>query len=95
MSSSSPIMPMRYLANDMQFFVTTPFIIFAMWKSTRLGVGLLSTLLVIFTAIPTALAFIDDWGFTTVYVGGGNPLTSPTPFQNAFFWDFYVLPWCR
>jgi hypothetical protein len=79
----------------MQFFLTTPFIIFAMWKSTRLGIGLLSTLLVIFTAIPMALGFIDDWGFTAVHVGGGNVLTTQTPFHNDYMMNFYVVPWCR
>ena len=36
----------RYLANDMQFFLTSPIIIFALWKHRTLGLTLLSTLLV-------------------------------------------------
>jgi hypothetical protein len=81
----------RYLANDMQFFLTTPFIIFAMWKNDRLGLGLLATLLVIFTAIPTALGFINDWGFSTIIPAGGTIVTAKTNYME----DFYVVPWCR
>ena len=36
----------RYLANDMQFFLTSPIIIFALWKHRNVGLGLLVTLLV-------------------------------------------------
>ena len=36
----------RYLANDMQFFLTSPIIIFALWKRRTIGLTLLTTLLV-------------------------------------------------
>ena len=36
----------RYLANDMQFFLTSPIIIFALWKHRTVGLSLLATLLV-------------------------------------------------
>ena len=36
----------RYLANDMQFFLTSPIIIFALWKHRTIGLSLLATLLV-------------------------------------------------
>ena len=69
----------RYLANDMQFFLTSPIIIFALWKHRTLGLTLLSTLLVwpptprankinlqvTFTVIPVVLGFVNNWGFST------------------------------
>ena len=69
----------RYLANDMQFFLTSPIIIFALWKHRKVGLGLLATLLVAlsplnslqmlfqvsFTVIPTVLGFVNNWGFST------------------------------
>ena len=36
----------RYLANDMQFYLTSPIIIFALWKHRGIGLSLLATLLV-------------------------------------------------
>ena len=80
----------RYMANDMQFFLTSPFIIFALWKNRNLGLGLLAGLLVIFTAIPTALGFIEEWGFSPVVLGGADPARA-----TDYMFEFYMVPWCR
>merc|ERR550517_1016746 len=78
-----------YLANDMQFFLTSPIIIFALWKHRTIGLSLLATLLVSFTVIPTVLGFVNNWGFSTQILAGGNPN------MEGYFDQFYVVPWCR
>ena len=84
------------MANDMQFFLTSPFIIFALWSSRRqpwkrnIGLALLGILLVIFTAIPTVLAVVKDYPFSLQIMNGANP-------DNLldYFPEFYIVPWCR
>ena len=84
------------MASDMQFFLTSPFIIFPLWSSRRqpwkrnMGLALLGLLLFIFTAIPTALAIVNDFPFSPVLLNGANP-------DNAadYMMEFYVVPWCR
>ena len=80
----------RYMANDMQFFLTSPFIIFALWKNRNIGLGLLAGLLVIFTAIPTALGFIEEWGFSPALLAGADQAR-----QGDYMMEFYIVPWCR
>ena len=46
----------RYLANDMQFFLTSPIIIFALWRHRTVGLGLLATLLVLLILILLAMS---------------------------------------
>jgi hypothetical protein len=75
------------MANDMQFFLTSPFIIYALWKNHRVGLGLLGSLLLIFTVIPTVLSFVNDYPFGPLFFGGGN--------QEEYMMEFYVVPWCR
>jgi len=85
-----------YMANDMQFFLTSPFIIYALWKSRRqpwnrnMGLAILGTLVIIFTAIPTVLSIVNDYPFSTLVMNGANP-------DNLTKWgtEFYVVPWCR
>ena len=76
------------MANDMQFFLTSPFIIFALWKKPKLGLGLLGLLLTAFTAIPTALGVLRDWPFSPMLSAGGADI-------GAYMADFYIVPWCR
>ena len=78
----------RYMANDMQFFLTSPFIIFALWKKPKLGLGLLGLLLTVFTAIPTVLGVVRDWPFSPMLAAGGADI-------GAYMADFYIVPWCR
>ena len=74
----------------MQFFLTSPFIIYALWKNRTLGLGLLGALLVTFTAIPIALGYMRDWGFSPIFIAGGDPTTA-----TEYMFDFYIVPWCR
>jgi len=78
-----------YMANDMQFFLVSPIIIFALWKGRVPGLSLLGILLAIFTAIPIALGIVNDYPFTESIMGGGNTDII------AYMEDFYVVPWCR
>ena len=77
------------MANDMQFFLVSPIIIFALWKWRVPGLSLLGILLAIFTAIPIALGIVNDYPFTESIMGGGNTDII------AYMEDFYVVPWCR
>ena len=84
------------MANDMQFFLTSPFIIFALWSSRRqpwkrnMGLALLGLLLVIFTAIPTVLGFVKDYPFSPMLMNGADPSS-----MGDYMMNFYVVPWCR
>merc|ERR1719481_23846 len=77
-----------YMANDMQFFILSPFVIYALWRSKKFGLGLLGSLLIIFTFIPTLLGASNDWGLSPVFPAGGNQ-------QGDYMMEFYVVPWCR
>ena len=84
------------MANDMQFFLTSPFIIFALWSSRKqpwkrnMGLALLGILLVIFTAIPTVLGVVKDYPFSSLLMNGADPDS-----QMDYFMEFYIVPWCR
>ena len=45
-----------YLANDMQFFIVSPFLIYLYCRSRKLGYGMLSGLIVITSIIPFAIS---------------------------------------
>ena len=89
-------MQCRYMANDMQFFLTSPFIIFALWSSRRqpwkrnIGLALLAILLVIFTAIPTVIGVVKDYPFSPMLMNGADPNG-----MGDYMMNFYVVPWCR
>ena len=86
----------RYMANDMQFFLTSPFIIFALWSSRHqpwkrnMGLALLGLLLVIFTAIPTVLGVVKDYPFSPMLFNGVDQSIA-----GDYMMNFYVVPWCR
>jgi len=85
-----------YMANDMQFFLTSPFIIFALWSSRNqpwkrnIGLALLGILLVIFTAIPTVIGVVEDYPFSPMLMNGADPNS-----MGDYMYNFYVVPWCR
>ena len=84
------------MANDMQFFLTSPFIIFALWSSRNqpwkrnIGLALLGILLVIFTAIPTVIGVVEDYPFSPMLMNGADPNS-----MGDYMYNFYVVPWCR
>ena len=84
------------MATEMQFFLTSPFIIFALWNSRHqpwkrnMGLALLGILLLIFTAIPSVLGVVKDYPFSTLIMNGANPDNTAD-----YFGEFYVVPWCR
>ena len=55
-----------------------------------MGLAILGTLVIIFTAIPTVLSIVNDYPFSTLVMNGANP-------DNLTKWgmEFYVVPWCR
>ena len=85
------------MGNDMQFFLTSPFIIYALWRSrnrpwTRnLGICLLGLLTIIFTAIPTILTAVNDFPFSPLLMNGADPVNAP----GKYMMEFYIVPWCR
>ena len=85
------------MGNDMQFFLTSPFIIYALWRSrnrpwTRnVGIGLLGLLTIIFTAIPTILTAVNDFPFSPMLMNGADPVNA----QGKYMMEFYIVPWCR
>ena len=85
------------MGNDMQFFLTSPFIIYALWSSRRqpwtrnLGIGLLGLLTIIFTAIPTILTAVNDFPFSPMLMNGADPVNA----QGKYMIEFYIVPWCR
>ena len=82
--------PPRYLATDMQLFLSSPIIIFTLWKNKFVGLHLLGGLLLCFTIIPTYLSFKNKWGFS-ITIPAGAELTATTEYYE----HFYVVPWCR
>ena len=81
------------MPNDMQFFLASTFIIFALWSSKQqpwrrnFGLALLGILLVIFTAIPTVLGIVNNYPFSSFLSNGAN--------VAEYMGDFYIVPWCR
>ena len=49
-----------YMANDMQFFIITPPLLYLMWRSRLVGYGLSLILLVASTVTPFVLTWLDD-----------------------------------
>ena len=64
-----------YLANDMQFFLISPIIIYALWRNIKKGVFLSALLLIASTVTP----FIITWNDETQYFHGsvGDFYTKP------------------
>ncbi|KXJ18551.1 nose resistant to fluoxetine protein 6 [Exaiptasia diaphana] len=78
-----------YLANDMQFFVISPFIIFAAYRFGKRGLGLSVGLLLMAGFISTAV--ILDY-----YKLGSTILDMNAGVGNANFFQYvYVKPYCR
>ena len=48
-----------YLADDMQFFIVTPFLLYILWKKPYVGVVVMNLLLVAFTITPFAITWSD------------------------------------
>ncbi|CAL8129603.1 unnamed protein product [Orchesella dallaii] len=74
-----------YLANDMQFYVVSPFIIYPMWKWEMMGAILLCVYTILSCACPILLVHFYD---TT-------PTTLPTRDIGKWFTHIYIRPYAR
>ena len=75
-----------YLANDMQFFLISPLIIYPLWKYPRFGLGAGFLWMVAGTVIPMVIVYINDFPLSVSFMTMEN---------FAYFSDVYVVPWCR
>ena len=90
--SDSPPMCMPatwYLANDMQFFLISPIILYPLWKFPFFGLAAAFAWLVAGTVIPMVIVSTKDFPLTLTL----STLT-PNP-DSTYFTDFYIVPWCR
>jgi len=99
-----------YLANDMQFYLMSPFILMLLYKSLAAGVSLVSFLIVssiicsgVISATsdqqPTAINYARFFIFPAHLAHAPGPIvqniTPEATFQNKFETDIYHTPWCR
>jgi peptidoglycan/LPS O-acetylase OafA/YrhL len=75
-----------YLANDMQFFLISPLIIYPIWRYNLYGVGVGFLWLVAGTIIPMVIVGVNNFPLSVSF------LTNET---LGYYFDFYVVPWCR
>ena len=78
-----------YLANDMQFFVVSPLIIFPLWKWPRIGLVVGGAFVAVSTAIPMILAGMHDYPFSM------SCCESDYETAMNYFFKFYIVPWAR
>ena len=78
-----------YLANDMQFFVISPLIIYPLWKWPRAGLVIGSLFVVAATVTPMALVWQNDFPFSM------SCCNTDFELQGKYFYNFYIVPWTR
>ena len=78
-----------YLANDMQFFLISPIILYPLWKSPLIGLSAAFLWLVAATVIPMVIVSAKDLSLTLAL----SMLNVNT--NSTYFTDFYIVPWCR
>ena len=79
-----------YMANDMQFFIFSPIILWTLWRHEKVGLILSGLLTIVATAIPFALAWTQDYPFSP-----SLPAGAPEEATQGYMTDFYIVPWCR
>ena len=78
-----------YLANDMQFFLISPLLLYPLWKSPLFGLSATFLWLVVATVLPMVIVSVNDLSLT-LSLSMLNVNTNSTYFTN-----FYIVPWCR
>lgn len=68
-----------YLANDMQFFILMPFIVFAFIKNRLIGYFIPTVIVIANFGVTTGLAFYYE--------------ADPNPFMGTYFLNMYLKPW--
>jgi peptidoglycan/LPS O-acetylase OafA/YrhL len=75
-----------YLANDMQFFIISPLVLYPLWKYPKIGFPAGILWLVFGTIVPMVIVYINDFPLSVSFM----------TYQSLdYFFDFYVTPWCR
>ena len=75
-----------YLANDMQFFIISPLILYPLWRSPLFGLGACFIGLLVGTVIPMVIVYLNNFPLSISFM---------TSQSYDYFFDFYVVPWCR
>jgi len=73
-----------YLANDFQFFIISPPIIWALWKFPIVGLVLSGILTSAATVVPLYLAWDNKWNFSPFFET-----------REGYMKEFYVMPYAR
>ena len=90
-----------YLANDMQFFLITIFIYFAIFKTNRkLGNIIFFCLFWISNILQFIIIYIENISHMNLLDISGNIEKADEAFnsdgnQNIWFYKYYQVPWCR
>ena len=76
-----------YMANDMQFFLITPFLLLLYSKNKYAGLGLMSLLLVGSLLASWIITYVNNYSF---------PIINPVHANNPNYMDhFYFRPYIR
>jgi len=78
-----------YLANDMQFFLLAPPIVYITWKWDKIGLLIIAILSAASAAVPAGLTYAYGWGTTPVLPGEDED-----PKYSYMEWN-YFKPWNR
>ena len=79
------------MANDMQFFIVAPPIIWLVWQYKKLGLLVIGGLTTLSCVIPTALTYKNGWAPVPSIPGPTNP-EDP---NNPFMLNSYIKPYTR
>lgn len=82
-----------YLANDMQFFIISPFIIYLLYKSWKWGIGLITSMCLVSFGATAYICWY--WGLPAGDSGYYNNRTETDPSVNADDDFVYTKPYCR
>ena len=80
-----------YLANDMQFFLVAPIIVFLIWKIKRVGLVVSGLLALASALVPAGLTYKYGWGAQS---GLQGVVPDSEQEKDYFNWN-YIKPWCR
>ncbi|CAG7728020.1 unnamed protein product [Allacma fusca] len=74
-----------YLANDMQFFLLSPLLIYPLWRFKLIGVGTTCLAAIASIVVSAVVTHQMEWAPTVIY---------SIPFKN-YFVGYYMKPWNR
>ena len=79
-----------YMANDMQFFIIAPPIVWLVWRHKKIGLLVIGNLIALSCAIPTALTYKNGWAAVPAV-----PDPGPVDPNNPFMLNSYIKPYTR